>query len=368
MNCSKVWDRNFLSTILTKKFIFGELKCHRENILFEREKCRLPEAMEKVARIKEAEKIQVEIDTLRHAITELETKKYDLYRKKKEKKQLEFTRVCPSESCNGFMNKKWECGVCDKNFCSKCNNEKVEGHTCDPNDVETMNLLRKDSKPCPSCGTVIFKISGCHQMWCIECHTAFDWVTGRIASGVIHNPHFYEFQRQNPDSLGMRQAGRNFGDIPCGGFPTSQELINYLQDKFGRNSPKSIRMMNLHRSISHIDRVVLNELTRDDDRDDNYSSRISFLMGHITEADFKNSIQRNDKRRSKNENVRHLMEMIRDSIGDCFRQYVLGVISYDVVIGNSDKIREYAQNEFNTINKIYNSQMFWLAPRHLLVY
>ena len=56
-----------------------------------------------------------------------------------------------------------------------------------------MEFLNKDTKPCPHCGTMIFKISGCSQIFCVDCHTAWDWNTSKIITGVIHNPHYYEF-------------------------------------------------------------------------------------------------------------------------------------------------------------------------------
>ena len=49
-------------------------------------------------------------------------------------------------------------------------------------------------------------------MFCTACNDcAFDWVTGRIET-VIHNPHYYEFQRQR----NAGQAPRVAGDILCG--------------------------------------------------------------------------------------------------------------------------------------------------------
>ena len=53
-------------------------------------------------------------------------------------------------------------------------------HTCNPDLVETAKLLAKDTKSCPTCQTKIFKIDGCDQMWCTQCHTAFSWKTGAI--------------------------------------------------------------------------------------------------------------------------------------------------------------------------------------------
>ena len=55
-------------------------------------------------------------------------------------------------------------------------------------------------------GTVV---KNCDQMWCTQCHTAFSWKTGKIET-TIHNPHFYEWQRQNGTVV------RNPNDIECG--------------------------------------------------------------------------------------------------------------------------------------------------------
>ena len=122
--------------------------------------------------------------------------------------KVKLVRKCPSTGCKGFLNNKWHCDLCTKNICKDCNEEKVPDHKCDPETVETVKLIRSDTKGCPTCGTLIYRAAGCPQMWCVECHTTFDWNTGEIETGVIHNPHYYEFQRRN----GTLQ--RNPGDVP----------------------------------------------------------------------------------------------------------------------------------------------------------
>jgi hypothetical protein len=142
-----------------------------------------------------------------------------------------FIRACPVETCRGYLNQNWKCGLCSVITCSKCNipiehmsNMGPEGpeeqeeqetpekneHICNPDDVATAELLANDTKPCPQCGIGIFKIDGCDQMWCIECRTAFSWRTGRIETGgTVHNPHYFEYQRRNGN------LARNILDIPC---------------------------------------------------------------------------------------------------------------------------------------------------------
>jgi hypothetical protein len=61
---------------------------------------------------------------------------------------------------------------------------------------------------------MIYKIEGCAQMFCTECHTAFNWNTLRIENGIIHNPHYFEWMRRQNENGG--QVERNPNEILCG--------------------------------------------------------------------------------------------------------------------------------------------------------
>ena len=74
-------------------------------------------------------------------------------------------------------------------------------HTCKPEDIESVKEIRKNCRCCPECKAKIFRMDGCDTMWCIKCETGFNWSTGVIIENVkeLHNPHFAEFVRNNPD-------------------------------------------------------------------------------------------------------------------------------------------------------------------------
>lgn len=182
---------------------------------------------------------------------------------------------CITAECRGYL-KRGICGVCHKRYCLKCmqqvarpkrtkktvpmtttvvgdssedepdsesgseiNAEKLpesEGaaaaaapvpddpsglqtlhrHVCQPEHLANMEYLRSNSKTCPKCGVWTSRTEGCNQMWCINCHAAWDWSTGQLVTGVIHNPHYFEWQ-QRTKAPGVEN--HNPHGVPCGGLP-----------------------------------------------------------------------------------------------------------------------------------------------------
>jgi hypothetical protein len=68
------------------------------------------------------------------------------------------------------------------------------------------------------------------MMFCILCHTSFSWRTGKIETGIIYNPHYFEWL-QNSGTV----IERNPNEIRCG------REINFkkqLQQREKRNYKK----------------------------------------------------------------------------------------------------------------------------------
>ena len=133
-----------------------------------------------------------------------------------EKKKAVFIQKCPATTCEGFLSTQWICGLCNIKVCKDCHEPKAAtGHTCNPDLVESVKAIKKEAKPCPKCASQISKIDGCDQMWCTQCHTAFSWRTGEIETHVVHNPHYFQWMREQ----GSGAVPRAPGDVPqpCGG-------------------------------------------------------------------------------------------------------------------------------------------------------
>jgi hypothetical protein len=108
-------------------------------------------------------------------------------------------KKCSGDNCNGYII-DGICGMCTTKMCLKCEKIFEVDHECDENDVASVELIKKETKQCPKCKTNIFKIEGCYQMWCTQCNVAFDWKTGKqLLSRNIHNPHYFEYLRQLHD-------------------------------------------------------------------------------------------------------------------------------------------------------------------------
>lgn len=380
MNCHNHWGREFLDDNFTKKFINKDLKEHRENNLFEREKCLLPETQVYVERCIMAESMneqirQKEVDfrRIRQEIHDLLEAQYRIKNASDDvQEKRKFVRKCPVEECKGFLNESWCCELCKNKICKECN-EKIfpdTEHVCDPNNIETVKLLKKDTKPCPSCGTMIFKISGCPQMWCTSCHVAFDWNTLRIEKGVIHNPHFFEFRRNN------NIQGRNPQDIPCGGRPEIEELLiamrgggqvvlrrAWRQELRDQNEIFLTNVVRMSRHIEHYE-IHYNYRIRTAQEliNDNRDLRVLYMRNKISEEKFKFNLQKREKAAKKNDEISQVLTMVYTSANDILRQICIEPSTIETNVDLLKKLKNYSTSSMNIISERYNCVVPYITP------
>jgi len=256
--------------------------------------------------------IQVDIE---HLTWQLNMCNIRMNGKQVEQERRAFVRACPWENCRGFLSSAWKCGMCDNWTCPDCHEvrgpTKDAEHTCDPNNVATAQLLAKDSRNCPKCAAMIFKINGCDQMWCTQCHTAFSWRTGRVETHVVHNPHYFEYQRAHGT------LPRQPGDVPCGGFPDwgyVARLLSRTQSTFGK-------ITNAYRSHGHCQWALIPRYTVNA-QNDNRDLRIKLMIGDLTEDIFKKKIQQREKARQRKTDIRQVLEMYMAVLNDLFQTFV----------------------------------------------
>ena len=215
MSCNKNWDKDYINSIFPKTFIGGDMRKHRENLNHVKEMSYMEETqlvfeyrrISQKAREKYKEKeleiinLKREMDDLSITINHPQTA-VDIDDDVVDSNDIIIKGIpCPKEECVGIM-VRWKCRVCTYKMCSRCRETKEDNHECDQNILDSVNLAKADSKPCPECGTAISKEGGCNEMFCVSCNVSFSWATGKKLKGG-HNPHLVDYIRR------MRGEGGN---------------------------------------------------------------------------------------------------------------------------------------------------------------
>jgi hypothetical protein len=370
ISCKKDFSDSFFYDNFSKSFITKKYKEHREKVLFEKEKYLLPATQPELEKILKKEKMQKEIINIRKLIQELkqqeESLRYNIniidiggvIDEKDEKKEV-YICPCPRNECRGFLSLKYKCGTCNTQACSECREIKGDNHICDSNILESVKEIKKTSRNCPNCKSLIFKISGCDQMYCTQCHIAFCWRTGKIEKGMIHNPHYFEYLRTNGG------IPRNPNEERCGGLPN----IIFLQDRsfFLKLNPPVKRfntlyssldslITSIYRQVRHIKEVEMANLPTHLDNQSNMDLRIDFLLNKLTEDEFKSKLQRREKDRNKKLEYRDVLDMYVNVMQDLFNELVStkNIVKF---FDEENKIRSYVEDGISNINSKYGSKL-----------
>jgi len=391
MKCKKPWTEKFMVENLNRSFCDKEYKAHRKNLLMERELSKLPETMhlaDKYIKIGVEEKkydaVNNEIRELSKQLNTLKIKRgniqTNIYSIKTgtapAAERQKFIMSCPNNTCRGYLSTQYKCELCELFTCPQCleiiGHSKTDEHTCNPDSVASAELIKKETKGCPKCGVRIFKISGCNQMWCTECKVAFDYSTGKIDTGVVHNPHYYA----HIATLAQGAPPRNPQDVLCGGLipittiHRNQKLKICFPDQHNYNIFIT-KLQNIHRIINHIThyelpgvRQAVRQLT------DGERIRIDYILGKIDKAGIGTKIYQQDVKRKKQTELLHIYEIYS----------VVGIENFAVLLDSEslkldnkefidfidekikvlDNLRIYCNEEFSKISITYNLTIMYI--------
>ena len=407
MSCRHAWNREAMETIFSKKFVTVEYKNHRSDLMFQRQMSMLPETQPYVEierqrlkyvyksdvakaslRLKEQawrkfvdskdlnqmlpdEKIEVILANVRFeqeiSAIKIEIAGYkrilEVVTGKTVGERRQFVRACPADNCRGFLSTQWKCGLCAVNVCCKCHEIKAgdgEDHTCDPGAIATAELLGKDSKPCPKCAALIFKIDGCSQIWCTQCHTAFCFRTGKIET-KIHNPHYYDYMRQRNGGVIPREAG----DVP----PEQQGPCN------DRDGPPMLRLSTLpwhtlpdvtdmlsnifkiHRLHIHIAQVEMRRFAQTNIDDDIRDLRIKYMLNMLTEKDFKATLLQREKASDKKREITMVLQTYQAVVAETLTAMstITDRTEFEAMYARIVDLRDYVNESLEKISARYGN-------------
>jgi len=363
MECHKAWSQRFLTASLNRSFMTSTYRTHRAKVLAERERARLQDSIQDAQRKLECEAVEVEekeasreVERLRALWTAAQRERSRLTGRRfalqrgvggeddggsAEKRQ--FIMPCPAEGCRGFLSSAWKCGLCDVYACKDCfeaiGYNKTDAHACNPDSVASAEAIRKETRPCPTCGVRIYKIHGCDQMWCTQCKVAFSWKTGKKSGGNVHNPHYLEWQRTHRQNGGVVRAP---GDVVCGGLPDYYEcdrlrrritsaddttLFSTVTDRWWGKQPErnahvrqllgfSPRLLGLGvRDMYRVVGTVVNTVLpgyRESivQLEDTGPIRVQYLLKRIDESQMERLVFSQDAKRRKTLQVLHVLELV----------------------------------------------------------
>ena len=399
--CGKEWTRLFVSHVFTKQFVATSLKQHRQDVLFEKEKALFPATQIAIQTEKtylgQIRECDSQIADLHDQLDVVRTEKSRIYRhlaalllhgpdaaegSPPDSERRKFVRACPAEGCRGFLSTQWKCGICDLWTCPECHGLKGserndESHVCHPDDVATARLLDSDSKPCPNCASLIFKIDGCDQMWCIECKTGFSWRTGKIEQRV-HNPHYFEWlNRTGGREEGGREDGRNDWCRPrdLGG----QFVLDVRRRMRSFDVPREWfdKIMSVMESMTHLHAIVMPRFAQNDDPivRRNLSLRMSYMKGDITETQLKDILQKENKHAEKSREIHEILDLVYRSSVDLLHRYYddlfttpmqdLSVVDKSsLVLREIDALLKYANECLTSISRAYACVHYSLRMRY----
>lgn len=228
--------------------------------------------------------IEIESRTYLHSIQ----KKEEVKTAKDEPKYI---CPCPQQDCKGFIDSiTYKCGMCEKAVCKRCQTPEHENEKCNPDILETVKMLKKETKPCPKCRAPIFKIDGCDQIWCTSCHTAFSWNTGEVETGKIHNPHYYQWMRENGG------LPREQGDVRGG---QCRQAVNFDRilinvSRFSPGVPELDYLTQCHRLIFHIRQIMIVP-PHVHDTAVSLMIRVKYMLGDFSEKQWLSKLKAREK-------------------------------------------------------------------------
>jgi hypothetical protein len=398
MNCKHGWNKDFIDEQLTRNFLSGEYKRHREDVLLERESSFFQETVGLMERNKEqtshcqakikelsAERRELqrrlsetsrsiqnfrntlahlEIDAT-HTVTDIQTPE----------KRTSYIRTCLADECKGYINHRGTCGLCGLIMCTQChevkNKNSGEEHQCRQENIDSVAQIRKETRTCPQCHVNIFRIDGCRQMWCTQCHTAFDWRTGAVIRERIHNPHLYEWEmQQQQQQHSSHTTGTTDTSAPCrdNELPPLAVLRTFTLSQQTDVLTKR-RLFDIHRNVHHIIDIEIPRFDINDTRNHgvgevfyrNIKLRVQYLRSIITRDDFKNQLVLRENRMQKNRNFQQILEMVSQACISLFHELLR------MPIGNEawkPRLREASFiKKINTLIEYTNAQLASHAKR-----
>jgi len=377
MNCKEQWDNVFMKKHFSTTFLKVKYREKRENILFEEEKVFLPPLLEEAKYMIMIEKINKKIIRGRDLLKENEENEDQLVREQRERREFLKTKInelcmeyhklialsrdsrdctkaekklfimkCVVENCRGFLSTKYKCELCLVHVCKDCHQvieKDDEKHECKPDDVATVIELQKTTRPCPKCQVRISKIDGCDQMFCIQCHTPFSWITGMVETGPIHNPEYFRLLAKG-DIIDVRHRQHQGG---CGPMPDYYMFNQTLQHQYLSKSVSTKLTHYYQQMVHHRNATLPRFIVRNDNKD-----RLKYLTGKYDEKTFKQKVYVNSESFLRKRDERQIIDSYVTIGEEMFRSIIRGDSGESILL-QLEKLTEMTREAIENLSNHY---------------
>lgn len=337
-----------------------------------------------------------------------------------------FVRKCPYGDCRGYLtanSNNLYCGICTNYSCKQCHeligttDEDKNKHICDEQNVKSVKAIMKDSKPCPSCSSITHKINGCNHMWCIECKKSWDWNTGLILNTKSpNNPEYFAWLRRNTSNIPRQPQPEELDDNGCRTLSNMVilrilDMKLYIEDpmwifddkkndwihnktrknfdEYSKNNyfggidalyrnyksdeiyyRNKIDILDIIRNINHIrEHDLINYNTND--MEYNINIRVQYLRNLISEEQFRERIQRSEKKLLKYGEIHTILSLFITCITDLIHQmptYKYDIINRVRILNEMESLRSYVNECFVRISKTYSCICYAIHTDYMFSY
>ena len=319
--CNVRYTFKTLLLLLPPSWMKTKYRNQLSGVLLEREKAKIPETLELIRFEKEG----------------VIKKDY----------KIEYISNCPTKECKGMIEKRIDdllinnvepnpyvckCVLCNVIMCEKCfniTNPKGKGkemHKCKDSDVESVKMIKKETKVCPNlkCSARIYKISGCDQMWCTDCRTAFSWNHGTIETGTIHNPHAIQWYLKNGKSKDPRLLGN--GGLGEGQCRLLDGHVIYRLNMY----PYEALILSIYSTVAQIDEKINDDrrfivLKRDHIR----LLRREWVLNKISDNSFSDKILKDEEDIRTSQERKDILSVL----------YINGIDQFKILYDNNSNIK-----------------------------
>lgn len=356
-SCKLEWDTEFINNLCGKTWTFQVLRKHRQTVLLDREKAKLPGDADSLALYKQFQVLREQAAKLRKD-AEIKKREYEdadavaqqvtmrshtlrygaLGKSAKKKSEWEFTHPCSSPSkCPGFLSTVGKCKVCEMWTCLKCfefkGPSKDSEHECSPDNIASAEFIKKSTKRCPECGVPCTRVSGCTQMWCPQCHTSFSYRTGEVYRQAVHNPERIDWllngqaapTRKRKSQVMVDAAGASASSSSSAPPPCPVQDITYHHLQIMRNMQKTFNIFshvhyttNLYNSLRDLSTFAIPTMVARANREDEIRELriLNAMETYMPDDVAKTKLEQIQRRKQMWTQVLHATTLLRDVLTD----------------------------------------------------